>query len=164
MRTMEEDGLYCGYRYMKKYDYTAKLTFLDDGIETSSVALTNPELVMPEAGDDYLFYYKPYDIDGDGKEQEYIIARYGGCNHNRIDFIRPDNAGKMLEKIPIFDEEGQRLDYISTDPNPDMLKISSGHISVTSYANPMVTPEGWHTREYIFDPIKQALIRVNENR
>ncbi|MFH0854746.1 MAG: hypothetical protein V1891_04645 [bacterium] len=83
-RVTEADGPYCGFRFGKIYESNTKLFLSHDNEIVDTANLTNPELVLPEFSEKYLFYYKPYDIDGDGKEQEFVVQEYASCNGNLL--------------------------------------------------------------------------------
>jgi hypothetical protein len=66
-----DDGLYCGFRFDEIYKSEAKANLLFDNKLMDSVDLSNPEVVF-DISNPNLFYYQPYDIDGNGKKMNLL--------------------------------------------------------------------------------------------
>ena len=130
-----EDDLYCGYRFYKIYKSNAKLLLSHNNKIMDSIDLTNPELVMPDLSDEHLTYYKPWDIDGDGKKQEFIIQEYGACNGNLFSFVRVNKELKRIEKIPVAHQNKNENFILYVDIGKDAFKVSNGVIKVKYYDN-----------------------------
>ncbi len=128
-----------------------------------SIDLTNPELVFDFTKKD-LFYYQPYDIDGDGKKGEFAIAKYATCNGNWLEFVRPNLFTGKIENIAKSNQEKEHQNdnqfkfykYIS----PDSLKIHAGYLTVRYYNNADFEDMkvGFYTDYYKYDRVSGKFV------
>lgn len=144
-----EDGLYCGFRVGKVYQSKAKLLLYDNKQIVDSVDLTNPELILRDFSNEHLTYYKPWDIDGDEKKQEFIIQKYMGCNGNLFSFIRVNQALNKLEEIPIIHQSGVETFKVYVSHSNNDFKIKDKEIILRYYLIPQAE---WFKDFYKYDP------------
>lgn len=155
-----EDDLYCGYRFYKIYKSNAKLLLSHNNKIIDSIDLTNPELVMPDLSDEHLTYYRPWDIDGDGKKQEFIIQEYGACNGNLFSFVRVNKELKRIEKIPVVHQNSKDSFAFYIDIGKDAFKINNGIIEARYYdnTNSDTHHHGFVKNYYIYNKINNKLV------
>lgn len=132
-KVTEADGPYCGFRFGKIYESTAKLFLSYDNEIAGSINLTNPELVLPDFSEKYLVYYNPSDIDGDGKKQEFVVQEYASCNGNLLSFIKVNNESQKIEKIPIIYQNGKEGFDLYVDIGQDAFNLNNGNVEIKYY-------------------------------
>ncbi|MBU4455738.1 hypothetical protein KJ586_04480 [Patescibacteria group bacterium] len=156
----EEDELYCGFRFNKIYDSRAKLLLSYNNKIIDSIDLTNSELVLPNFSEDYLTYYKPWDIDGDGKKQEFVIQEYGNCNGNFFSFVKVDKELKKIEKIPIVHQSENENFTLYVDVNKDAFRVNNGVIEAKYYdnSNTDTSFHGFVKDYYRYDTVNNKLV------
>ncbi|MFH1187609.1 MAG: hypothetical protein V1688_01970 [bacterium] len=132
-KVTDEDGNYCGFRFGKIYYSQAKLNLIYNNKIIDTADLTNPELILPDFTEENLRYYKPWDINGDGKDQEFIIQDYSSCNSNAVSFLSASKGLKKFEKISIINKNGDEIQSIYADIAEDALKIKSGEVDSKNY-------------------------------
>jgi len=132
-KVTEDDGPYCGFRFGKIYQSTARLFLSYDDKVVDSINLTNPELALPDFSEEYLAYYKPWDIDGDGEKQEFVIQEYASCNGNLLSFIKVNKKSQKIEKIPIIYQNSSEGFDLYVDIGEDAFNASNGSIEVKYY-------------------------------
>lgn len=150
----EKDGPYCGFRFGKIYESTAKLFLSYDNKIVDSTNLTNPELVISDFTEESLTYYKPYDIDGDGEKKEFVIQEYSSCNGNQFSFIRVNKILQKIEKIPIIYQNGSEGFELYVDIGESAFNVQNGNIKVKFYD---ATQGEFSTNYYKFDKISDKL-------
>ena len=159
-----DDGLYCGYRFFKIYESSAKLSLIENNKTIDSIDLTDPELVMPNLSAEHLTYYKPWDIDNDGIKQEFIVQKYGTCNNNLFSFIKVNEKLKKLEKISIHNQNGKENYIISVDIDKDSFKEKNGIIKTKYYdmTNSDINLNGFITNYYKYSKNNNKLAWLKE--
>jgi len=145
-----DDGLYCGFRFMKIYDSRATLSLFFSNKLVGSINLTDPELVLRKLSDEYTFFYKPHDIDNDGKEEEFLIAKYANCNGNFIEFVKANKKSGQIEKIPVINSSEEEQPRIYADISPGSIRLNKGSIETDYYNNTDSDdyPAGFYTSHY----------------
>ena len=161
-----EDGLYCGFRFGKKYEYDTVLQLKKGNLLIDFVQLTNPELVMPYLSHEYTDWYNPVDVDSDGKKQEFMVAEYGNCNGNFVSFLRYNKDDKRIEKIPIVVDNQQETTETYVDIGSESLLISNGILEARYYWNAPREdkPTGFYRNYYSFDKEKNKLVWLKEEK
>src|SRR4030042_890942 len=132
-KVTEADGQYCGFRFGKIYESNAQLFLSHDNKIIDTVNLTNPKLVLPEFSEKYLFYYKPLDIDGDGKKQEFVVQEYASCNGNLLSFIKVNDESQKIEKMPIIYQNGEEGGNLYVDIGEDAFDLNNGNVEIKYY-------------------------------
>ncbi|MFH1191935.1 MAG: hypothetical protein V1655_00490 [bacterium] len=154
-KATEADAPYCGFRFGKIYESNARLFLSHDDKIIDSINLTNPELVLPDFSEEYFAYYKPWDIDGDGRKQEFVVQEYASCNGNSLSFIRLNQELDKFEKIPIVYDNNADGFNLFVDTGQDSLQVNNGNIIVTYYD---VGNGKFIKDRYIFDRVKNKLV------
>ena len=116
--------------------------------------LTNPELVVSDLANPELDFYKPWDIDGDGKKQEFIVRTYASCNGDRFSFLKVNKDKNRIENIEVIHEDGSRGKYLFVDFNKDSFKVEDGIIKIKYYDN---TQGEFFESWYKYDEKEQVL-------
>lgn len=161
----EEDGLYCGFRLGKIYEASARLLLTRRGKVLESIEATDPELVLPNLSERYLMFYKPFDIDGDGQKQEFVVRNYGACNGDIFSFIRVDKRRGRFEKIPVVHRGGRENFVLYGGLGNNGFAASRGMVAIQYYDN-SVAPgasgsfEDW----YIYNKINNKLEWFKQER
>jgi hypothetical protein len=150
-----EDGLWCGVPFYKEYKGKTNLLLIKNDQIIDSITLTSPDLVLENLKDPDLTFYQSWDLDGDGRKEEFVVQKYGGCNGNVFTFIRAGKDFKRLEKIPIIYKDQSQGFSLYVARSKDSFKAEKGIIEVEYY----LIPQGeWFKDKYEFDKEKGKFI------
>ena len=161
----EEDGLYCGFRFGKIYEASAKLLLTRRGKVLESLGATDPELALPNLSERHLTFYKPFDIDGDGRKQEFVVRSYGACNGDIFSFIRADKRRGQLEKIPIVHRGGQENFALYGGLGNNGFAAGRGTVAIEYYDNSVIPgASGFFEDQYRYNKISNKLEWFKQKR
>ncbi|MFH1713189.1 MAG: hypothetical protein ABH896_03310 [Candidatus Jacksonbacteria bacterium] len=100
-----------------------------------SKSLQGSEKIIKDINDEKAFtFYQPWDIDGDGKKEEFVVQKYQSCNGNSWSFIKYNNKTNRLEKIKFLYKIGNEEYNIFVDVSGNF-KAENGIITYTFYDN-----------------------------
>ena len=159
-KVTENDILYCEFRFNKIYQGEQKLLLAKNNIVIDSVNLTNPELVMPELSTEYVNFYEPFDIDRDGKKQEFIVQEYASCANNFYKFIRIDKDFENIEYIPIVNNKGIESSQLAVSVADDSFILNDDGFTIKFYDN---SQGRFFEATYKYDNISQKIILIDKN-
>ncbi|MCX6789895.1 MAG: hypothetical protein NTZ42_04840 [Candidatus Gribaldobacteria bacterium] len=98
-------------------------------------------------------FYQPWDIDGDGKKEEFVVQEYGSCNGNIWKFMKYNQNNKKIENILFVNDKGDTMEEIFVNPGKDAIKISDGLIEYNNYDN---ASGNFSDNVYKFDAVKNS--------
>jgi hypothetical protein len=78
------------------------------------------------------YYYKTYDLDGDGNNYEFLVLNYVSCNSNWIKIVRTDAKTHRFTTLH-FLVGGEEKDKILTGPNKEDITFFPAQLSTRAY-------------------------------
>lgn len=129
----ERGAYWCGSPYLLDYYGEAKASILNKSGEVEDeINLTSPTLVIGKHPNYDYYYYKTYDLDGDGNNYEFIVLDYESCNSNWVKIVRADTKTHRFVTLP-FLTSGEEKDRILAGPNKDDLIFFPAQLSTKTY-------------------------------
>lgn len=156
--------LYCGYRHNVQYEYKELLSIKKNGIAIAQTPLTNPEAFEGSLEEGFDYYYTPHDVDGDGKDEEFIVVRYGTCNGNFIKFVRYNKVSEEFETIPIQYKNNTPYTEIYVDHTPGTLQLDRGKLYSRYYFTVPDDRIGFYDVEYMYDKKFNLFRKISEKK
>ena len=97
----EYGAYWCAAPFLINYRGSAKASILDKSGEIEDeINLTSPDLVIGKPPNYDYYYYKTYDLDGDGNNYEFIVLNYMSCNDNWVKVVMADAETHRFITLP----------------------------------------------------------------
>lgn len=133
IKMLKPGAYWCGAPFYADYEGKATAKIINnDRLTIDELELTSPTLVLGTPPHYDYYYYKPYDLDGDGEKREFILLRYSSCNGNFLKVVRVDKKEKKFKSIPFALEENL-VEEVMVDPKKEDFSFANGHLRTTSY-------------------------------
>lgn len=130
---LERGAYWCGAPFLFSYEGGANARILNEfGSVEDEISLTSPALVIGKPPNYDYYYYKTYDLDGDGNSSEFLILDYASCNSNWVKMVKADVKTHKFIELPFLIDGGEKY-KILTGPNKDDLTFSRGRITTKTY-------------------------------
>lgn len=124
---------WCAAPFLLNYRGRTTASILDkSGKIEDEINLTSPALVIGKPPNYDYYYYKTYDLDGDGNNYEFIVLDYVSCNSNWVKIVKADVKTHRFVTLP-FLVSGEERDRILAGPNKDDLIFFPAQLSIKAY-------------------------------
>jgi len=137
--------IFCATPYEQEIKGEFNLYLFDKDYNVlNTIPLTNPTILFKKPLEKYEFeikdedvkkFYQPWDVDGDGKKEEFVVQEYGSCNGNMWKLLRYNETTKKIDEILFVNDKNQDLKEIFVSPGKNDLEIKDGFIRYNYYDN-----------------------------
>jgi len=132
-KTQRSGDYWCGAPFYLDYKGEAAARIVNkENLISDEIELTSPTLVLGSPPNYDFYFYKLYDLDGDGEKSEFMTLTYFSCNGNFLQAIKIDKEKGEFANIP-FHLEGGVEEKIFVGPTRKYFNFNNRQLWIKSY-------------------------------